>query len=378
MRLVPYGRQAISDQDITKVEEVLKGDWLTTGPEVDSFESALHAFLGIPTVVVSSGTAALHCAYKAIGLEQGDEIISPPLTFIATQATAVVLGATVIFADVDPVYGLIDPIEVRKKITSKTKAIVTVDYAGVPSPLIELKSIAEEAGVFLIQDASHSIGSEYYGRRVGSQADITTFSFFPTKNITTTEGGALSSPNPQLLQRAREFSRQGLVRDSTKFRWPDEGAWHQEVHEFGLNYRLSDVGAALGKSQLSRILEFKQIRKNLYDKYLACLGDLPGIVLPSYPDNTSPMWHLFPIRVPAELRKGIFDDLRRAGIGVQVNYFPVHLQPVFLADGYSWGSFPVAEAFYRQELSLPMHTNLEFFTEQYFSQVHTILSSYLS
>jgi len=338
--VIPYGRQSISEADIIAVSKALRGEFLTTGPLVDEFESLLTNYLDTPTFVVSSGTAALHCAYAAIGLKPGDEVITPPLTFIATQATAALLGATVRFADIDSETGNINPKEVAKLINKKTRAVVAVDYAGHPAELRELKELTSSNDIVLIEDAAHSIGSKYHGQRIGGIADITTFSFFPTKNMTTGEGGAVSSPHPELLERAKKFSRQGLVRDKNKFILNDEGDWHQEVHEFGLNYRLPDVLCALGISQLAQIEAFKKTRELVFSEYLNYLNDISGLQLPIKRNYADPMWHLFPIRVPTTLRKRLFNELRRNQIGVQVNYLPAHLQPVFSRKGFKWGDFP--------------------------------------
>lgn len=355
--MIPYGHQSINEDDIHAVADALKSDWLTTGPLVGKFEFALEQVVGAPCVVVSSGTAALHCAYAAIGIEFGDEVITPPITFIATQATAALMGARIVFADVLPDTGNIDPKAVESAITSRTKAIVAVDYAGHPADLKELREIADRHGIYLIEDAAHSIGSLYNGLPVGSIADITTFSFFPTKNLTTAEGGALASIRPDLLERAKKFSRQGLVRDPDKFQIPDQGAWHQEVHEFGLNYRLPDVLCALGLSQLSRLQTFKNKRAAVFNMYTDFLSVVPGLTLPTKRQQVDPMWHLFPIRVDPLRRALIFDELRSSGVGVQVNYLPAHLHPVFSHLKLK-GSFPVAEAFYDAEISLPMSAAL--------------------
>jgi dTDP-4-amino-4,6-dideoxygalactose transaminase len=376
--VIPYGKQSISEADIIAVSRALRGEFLTTGPLVDEFESLLTKYLDTPTFVVSSGTAALHCAYAAIGLKPGDEVITPPLTFIATQATAALLGATVRFADIDPETGNINPKEVAKLINKKTRAVVAVDYAGHPAELRELKELASRNKIILIEDAAHSIGSKYHGRRIGSIADITTFSFFPTKNMTTGEGGAVSSPHPELLERAKKFSRQGLVREKNKFILKDEGDWHQEVHEFGLNYRLPDILCALGISQLAQIEAFKKTRELVFSEYLNHLNNILGLQLPIKRDYADPMWHLFPIRVPATLRERLFDELRRNQIGVQVNYLPAHLHPVFSRKGFEWGDFPIAEDFYRREISLPMHTNLEMLDANYFKKVSGIIKEVLA
>jgi len=356
--MIPYGRHSIDDEDIAAVVAALKSDWLTTGPLVEAFESALKEVVGAPCTAVSSGTAALHCAYAAIDLQPGDEVITPPITFIATQATAALFGAKVVFADVQDDTANIDPIAVEAAVTPRTKAIVAVDYAGHPAELDELRAIADRYKIYLIEDAAHSIGSVYRGRQVGSIADITTFSFFPTKNFTTGEGGALASIHPALLEKAKRFSRQGLVRNPQEFKITGQGAWHQEVHEFGLNYRLPDILCALGISQISRIGEFKERKQLIFELYNQAFGDLDGIQTPTQREYVDTNWHLYPIRVDSRKRAKIFSALRNSGIGVQVNYIPAYWHPVFSDKGFRKGDFPNSDKFYSQEISLPMFADL--------------------
>jgi UDP-4-amino-4,6-dideoxy-N-acetyl-beta-L-altrosamine transaminase len=356
--MIPYGRQSIDDSDIAAVVLALKSDLLTTGPLVEGFERALEAVVGAPTVSVTSGTAALHCAYWAIGLEPGDEVITPPITFIATQATAALMGAKIVFVDVQPDTGNIDPKAVEAAITKKTKAIVAVDYAGHPTDLDELRAIADKNGIYLIEDAAHSIGSTYKNRQVGSIADITTFSFFPTKNMTTGEGGAISTNIPEILMRARRFSRQGLIRNASEFRLKTEGPWHQEVQEFGLNYRLPDILCALGISQLQRLGSFKERRREIFHKYSEALFNVEELVLPVEKSYVNSNWHLFPLRVNPKKRLEVFKYLRSAGVGVQVNYLPVYKHPVFSNNGYEHEFLPVSENFYNSEISIPMSFDL--------------------
>ncbi len=357
--MIPYGHHDIDEADIAAVVGVLRGEWLTTGPAVEAFEEDLLSWTDqTPVVAVSSGTAALHTAYAAAGLGPGDEVISPPLTFIATQAAAAALGASIVFADVLQDTANIDPAAVEALVTSRTKAIVAVDYAGHPADFDELRAIADRYGLLLIEDAAHSLGSTYRGRAVGSLADITAFSFFPTKNITTAEGGAVAARDPLILQRARAFARQGLIREPRLFRITDEGPWHQEVHTFGLNYRLPDILAALGSQQLRRLARFKQVRETIKSGYDEAFCDLPGVDVPSQRTYVEPTWHLYPVRVPAERRRAIFEALRETGVGTQVNYLPVYWHPVFAELGFKRGLCPQAEAFYSREISLPMHTGL--------------------
>jgi len=356
--MIPYGRQSINDADIAAVTAALKGDFLTTGPLVEQFEQDLEAIVGAPTVSVSSGTAALHCAYAAIDLEPGDEIITPPMTFIATQATAALFGAKIVFADIQFDTGNIDPLAVEGAITSRTKAIVAVDYAGHPADLAELRAIADKHHLCLIEDAAHSIGSEYQNLPVGSIADITTFSFFPTKNMTTAEGGAISSIHSDLLIKARRFSRQGLIRNAAEFQINTEGAWHQEVHNFGLNYRLPDVLSALGISQLKRLNDFKAKRKTIFGKYSEELQNIEEVTLPVKRSYVDPMWHLYAIHVNPGIREDLFDNLRKKGVGVQVNYIPAYWHPVFRDLGFKKGMYPVSDSFYESEISIPIHAEL--------------------
>ncbi|MFJ4104920.1 DegT/DnrJ/EryC1/StrS family aminotransferase [Amycolatopsis japonica] len=352
---LPYGRQSVSDEDIAAVTEVLRGDWLTTGPAVTRFEKDLAEHTGgTPAVAITSGTAALHVAYAAAGIGPGDEVVTSPMTFVATAATAALLGGKVVFADVEADTGNLDPAAASAAVTARTKVVAAVDYAGHPAELDELGRIARDNGALLLEDAAHSVGGSWQGRPVGSLADLTTFSFFPTKNLTTAEGGAVVAGSDELLARARGFRNHGLVRDKAAQRYPDEGAWHQEVHEFGLNYRLPDVLCALGSSQLRRLAEFKERRAEIHARYTAALSSSDGVLTPAVREGADPVWHLYPLRVLEGRRRALFDHLRAKGIGVQVNYIPAYWHPVFEDLGYRRGMCPNAELYYSQELSLPL------------------------
>lgn len=373
---IPYGRQSISDADIAAVAEVMKTDWLTMGPVVTDFEAAVASLANTPAAtVVSSGTSALHCAYAALGVKKGDEVITSPMTFVATAATAIAEGATVLFADTQDDTGNIDPEAAAALVTSKTKVISGVDYAGHPVDANELSAIARGAGAYFLEDAAHSIASTYRGRPVGSLADVTAFSFFPTKNMTTGEGGAVVSPDAAIVERARRFRSHGLVRDKAEQRYPDEGPWHQEVHEFGLNYRLPDVLAAIGLSQISRIAEFKARRTAIFERYTTELADVDGLILPTKRDYVDPMWHLYPIRVLGGRRREVFEYMREQGVLVQVNYIPAYWHPAFEDLGYKRGMCPNAELYYEQEISLPMYADL---TADQVSRVIDVLRNALS
>jgi UDP-4-amino-4,6-dideoxy-N-acetyl-beta-L-altrosamine transaminase len=353
--VLPYGRQSVSEDDVEAVADVLRGDWLTTGPTVDEFEEAVSQVAGGHQVIsCTSGTAALHIAYAALGLAPGDEVVTTPMTFVATASGASLLGATVRFADVDPESALIDPGCVEALVGDRTRVVAAVDYAGQPCDYPRLQEIADRVGAVTLADAAHSVGGAVDGRPVGDLADVTTFSFFPTKNLTTGEGGAVVAKDPAVARRAREFHNIGLVRDPDRFEVTDQGAWHQEVHELGLNYRLTDVGCALGLSQLRRLPEFARRRAEIKQGYDEALAGVEGVATPPQRAGTTPVWHLYPVRVLDGRRREVFDRMRAAGIGVQVNYLPVYWHPVYARLGYRRGTCPNAEAFYEQQLSLPM------------------------
>ncbi|MGW0199621.1 DegT/DnrJ/EryC1/StrS family aminotransferase [Nonomuraea sp. NPDC003201] len=357
--MLPYGRQSIVESDIEEVAEVLRGDWLTTGPAVGRFEAELARWTGgVPCVSVTSGTAALHVAYVAAEVRAGDEVVTSPLTFVATAAAAALLGARVVFADVQPDTGNLDPDAVAALVTPRTRVVTAVDYAGHPADYDELRAVAAPAGAVLMADSAHSIGAAYKDRPVGALADLTTFSFFPTKTVTTAEGGAVAAADPERFRRAARFRNHGLVREPADQREPDVGGWHQEVHEFGLNYRLPDVLCALGVSQLRRLEGFRERRRELVARYDVLLRDVPGLRLPAQRAYVRPSWHLYPVRVRDGRRREVYDRMRAAGIGVQVNYVPAYWHPVFEDLGYRRGLCPRAEAYYAEELSLPLFPDL--------------------
>ncbi|MET9269673.1 UDP-4-amino-4,6-dideoxy-N-acetyl-beta-L-altrosamine transaminase [Kribbella sp. NPDC003557] len=357
--MLPYGRQSIAEEDIEAVSAVLRGDWLTTGPAVTAFEQAISELAGGHRAVsCTSGTAALHIAYAALGLGPGDEVVTTPMTFVATASCAAMLGAKVVFADIQEDTALLDPDAVAAALTPQTKVIAAVDYAGQAADYPALQTLADRVGARTLADAAHSVGGSAYGHPVGDLADVTTMSFFPTKNLTTGEGGAVVCKDPAVAQRAHEFHFIGLVRDPSRFELTDEGPWHQEVHEYGVNYRLTDLGAALGLSQLRRLAEFKRRRAEITARYNAAFADVDGLRTPVQRAGVDPMWHLYPVRVLGGRRREVFEAMRAAGIGVQVNYIPVYWHPVFAHQGYRRGQCPNAERFYAEELSLPLFPDL--------------------
>jgi dTDP-4-amino-4,6-dideoxygalactose transaminase len=357
--VLPYGRQSISEEDVAAVTSVMRGDWLTTGPTVAEFEQAVGEIAGGHRAVsCTSGTAALHIAYSALRLRPGDQVVTTPMTFVATASTASLLGAEIVFADVDEDTALLDPAAAEAATTERTRVVAAVDYAGQPCDYDALQVVADRVGAVTLADAAHSVGGSVRDRPVGSLADITTFSFFPTKNFTTGEGGAVVCRDPDLAQRVHDFHYIGLVRDPERFVITDEGPWHQEVHEFGLNYRLTDIACALGLVQLRRLPAFKKRRAEIVARYNAALGDVDGVRTPVQRPDVDPTWHLYPLRVLDGRRREVFEKMRERGIGVQVNYIPVYWHPVYAEAGYRRGMCPRAEAFYAEELSLPLYPDL--------------------
>ena len=357
--MLPYGRQSLEEADIKAVLDVLRSDWLTTGPAVDLFESAIAtATGGHPVVSCSSGTAALHTAYAAIGLGPGTEVVTTPMTFASTATTATMLGARVVFADVVAETGLIDPEAVAAATGSRTRAITAVDYAGEICDYEALRTASASVGAVLVADAAHSLGGRVGERPVGDLADITCLSFFPTKNITTAEGGAVVCRDEDVAIRARRFHNLGLVREPSDFRIRDEGPWHQEIHDLGLNYRLSDVGCALGLAQLRRLEAFKARRREIVHRYDRALEGLESVRPLARRPDSDPMWHLYVIRVLDGRRSTVYTRMREAGVGVQVNYIPVYWHPVYSDLGYRRGMCPAAETFYSEQLSIPLHVEM--------------------
>jgi perosamine synthetase len=357
-KLLPYGRQSIDDTDIEAVVEVLKSDWLTTGPKIGEFEERFAEWVGARRAVsFSSGTAALHGAAFAAGLGPGDEAVTTPMTFCATANCILYQGATPVFADVSPDTLNLDPEKVAAKLTSRTKAIFAVDYAGHPAALDELGKLASSHGALLIEDASHALGADYRGKRVGGIADMTVFSFHPVKHLTTGEGGMITTDDARLAETLRRFRNHGI---STEARQRlESGQWYYEMVLLGFNYRLTDIACALGLSQLRKLDANLTHRREIAARYKTALRDLPAVVVPAVREGVSPAWHLYPIRLKLEMlaqgRGEIFRALRAENIGVNVHYVPVHLHPYYRDRfGHKKGGYPVAETAYEQLISLPM------------------------
>jgi len=355
--VLPYGRQSISEDDIQAVVDVLRSDWLTTGPKVAEFEEALAAWVGAKyAVAFSSGTAALHGAAFAAGLKPGDEAITSPFTFAATANCVLYQGACPVFADVSPDTLNLDPDRFAERITPSTRAVLPVDYAGHPADLDPILALAERHGLTVIEDACHGLGAEYKGRRTGSIAHMSVFSFHPVKHVATGEGGMVTTNRADLAESLRRFRNHGISSDARQRH--AAGQWHYEMVLLGFNYRLTDVACALGLSQLKKLEANLARRRQIAARYTAAFRNLPGVLVPGVRPNVNPAWHLYPIRVNRTLntdRAHVFRALRAENIGVNVHYIPVHLHPYYRDRfGYRGGEYPVAEAAYDQLISLPM------------------------
>jgi perosamine synthetase len=354
--MLPYARQSIDDSDIDAVAAALRSDWLTTGPRVPAFEQGLTGVTGARhAVAFSSGTAALHGAAAAAGLGPGDEAITTPMTFVATANAVVYMGAEPRFADVDPGTLLIDPERVAAAVTPQTRALLPVDYAGQPADYRALREIADAAPagpLTIIADASHSLGATRDGRPVGTLADMTVLSLHPAKIMTTGEGGAVLTDREDLAERLRRFRNHGIGTELAARR-----DWTYDMVELGYNYRLTDIGAALGSSQLERMETFLATRRRLAARYLERLAGHELLDVPVVEEGADPAWHFAFVQLRLDrLRVGrgeIYRALRAEGIGVNVHYIPVH-RHTFYRERFPDVSVPVAEAAYERLLTLPL------------------------
>lgn len=359
---IPYSRQTIEDDDIKAVCEVLRSDMLTTGPLVEKFEQAVANFVGADFgVALCNGTAALHATMATIGIKPGDEVIVPAMTFAATANCVVFMGGKPVITDVTPGALLLDPEQVEAKITPQTKAIIAVDYAGQPCDYDALKNIAKRHGLFLIDDACHALGAEYKKKRIGALVDLSVFSFHPVKQITTGEGGMVTTNNPEFAEKIRRFRNHGITTDHHQR--TEGGTWYYEMTDLGYNYRITDFQCALGISQLKKLPAWHARRLEIAAQYDKAFADLAGITPLSVSPDITHAYHLYVVRIDLERtgvsRRAAFQAFRNAGIGVNVHYLPVHLHPFYRNNfGYNKGDCPVAEQAYEQIISLPIYPTM--------------------
>lgn len=367
--MIPYGRQHVTETDIEAVVEVLRSDFLTQGPAVPRFEQAVAGSCGARhAVAVNSGTSALHLACRALGLGPGDTLWTSPITFVASANCALYCGAGVDFVDIDPRTGNLCPRKLEAKLRTAEdegrlpKIVVPVHLNGLPCEMQEIRGLSGRYGFRIVEDAAHALGARYNGEPVGNcrHSDITIFSFHPVKLVTTGEGGAAVTNDAGLAERMALLRSHGITRDPARMDREPDGPWYYQQIELGHNYRMTDLQAALGVSQMSRLHEYISRRTRLAETYDKVLADLP-LTLPGRHPDAKPAWHLYAIRIQhsnTNIHRRVFEKLREAGIGVNVHYIPVHLQPYYRALGFAEGDFPEAERYYASAITLPLYPQL--------------------
>ena len=356
--MIPYGKQTIEQDDIQAVVDVLKSDFLTTGPKIAEFEQTVADYVGAKyAVAISNGTSALHAACFAAGIGPGDEVITTPLTFAASANCVLYCGGTPVFADVDPKTYNIDPEDIRRKITDRTKAIIAVHLAGQPCDMDAIHSIAREHGLIVIEDGAHALGSVYKGKKVGSLSDMTTFSFHPVKPITTGEGGMIVTDNEDFYKKMILFRSHGITRDDSMMTRND-GPWFYQQFDLGYNYRITDIQCALGCSQMKKLDRFLARRKEIVARYNEAFADCDNIITPYQLSDTESGWHLYIVQVKNCDRKQVFENMREKGIGVNVHYIPVYMHPYYQEHGYENVHCANAEEIYSHIISLPLYPGL--------------------
>ena len=359
---IPYGKQYIDENDIQAVNEVLKSPYLTTGPKVQEFEKKLCELTRAKyAIVISNGTSALHAACYAAGITTGDEVITTPITFAASANCVLYCGGTPVFADIDPDTWNIDPKEIEKRITDKTKAVIAVDFTGQAVQLDEIKEICKKHNLILIEDASHSIGTKYKGVPVGGIADLTTFSFHPVKTITCGEGGAILTNNEEFHKKMQLFRSHGITRDPNLMTQAPFNGYNEQI-ELGYNYRMTDFQAALGLSQLEKLGMFSKRRSKIVSQYNEAFSKIPQLIIQKEIPESQTTRHLYIIRIKSGSLKVGRDEILRAlnaeNVGVQVHYIPVYFHPYYQSLGYKKGLCPVAEELYEEIITIPLYYSL--------------------
>ncbi len=379
---LPYGRQWLDEEDIRQVVQTLKSPFITQGPAVDQFEAAVAQYTGAKfAAAFSSGTAALHGACHAAGLGKEDEVLTTPITFAASANCALYVGARPVFADIDRRTYNMDPSLIESMITERTKAIIPVDFSGQPADLEPIMKIAEKHDLVVIEDAAHALGAVYRNRRVGTLADMTMFSFHPVKLMTTGEGGVITTDNREIHEKLKRFRSHGITKNPDEM-GRSEGPWYYEMTDLGYNYRMTDIQAALGISQIKKIDRFLSLRNQWAQLYQQAFSDMDGIIPPYQPDDVRSGWHLYVIRLEQEKlkagRKEIFEALRAENIGVHVHYIPVYWHPYYEKLGFLKGLCPQAEAYYQTAITLPLFPKMtRYDVETVIAAVNKVVRYYL-
>lgn len=368
--MIPYGRQNITAGDVKAVSAVLGSDWITQGPAIEQFERAVADYCGAEyAVAVSNGTAALHLAALALDLGPGDQLWTSPITFLASANCALYCGAKVDFVDVDPATITMDPVALDQKLAEAANhnelpaIIIPVHFAGQSCNMETIKALADQYDVRVMEDACQALGGSYRMSKIGDcrHSDAAIFSFHPVKSITTGEGGMVVTNDKKMCERVKRLRSHGVTRSEELMQEKTHGPWYYEQVELGFNYRLTDIQAALGKSQLDRLDSFVSRRAELAARYSRAFSDLPVTPLTQAADQQS-AWHLYVIQIDLASvslsRREIFEALRIAGIGVNVHHIPVHLQPFYSAFGFAPGDFPHAENYYKRAITLPLYKDL--------------------
>lgn len=380
--MITYGRQDIRQEDVDAVIDVLRSDFLTQGPAVPQFEAAVADKVGAEhTIAVNSATSALHVACVALGLGPGDVLWTSPITFVASANCARYCGADVDFVDIDPKTGNLCPNRLEEKLREAEvegrlpKILVPVHLAGLSCDMARIGSLAKQYGVRVIEDASHAIGGRYGDTSVGSceNSDITVFSFHPVKIVTTGEGGMAVTRDAELARHMARLRSHGITRDPAEMTHEPDGPWYYQQLELGWNYRMTDIQAALGTAQMSRLDEYVSKRNELADRYDRLLEDLP-LFRPSRSVGVRSAFHLYVVRVESSRHREVFEGLREREIGVNLHYIPVHLQPYYKALGFAHGDFPEAERYYAEAISLPLFPTM---TEEMQNEVITAVAAEL-
>jgi len=360
---IPFHRADLGEEEVQAVADVIRSGWLTMGAKTFEFEKQFARYVGAShAVAVSSCTAALHLALEAVGVHRGDEVLVPTTTFTATAEVVTYFGARPVFVDVDPVTLNLDPADAERRITPRTKAIIPVHLAGTPCDMCEIAEIARRHGIRVIEDAAHALPSSYHTQKIGSISDLTTFSFYATKTLTTGEGGMITTEDAECAKGLQVMRLHGIARDAWK-RYSAEGSWFYEVLEAGYKYNLTDLQAALGLAQLAKCDDMFAGRQRVAERYAEAFEDIPALQVPFVPSDRTTSWHLYILRLNLDRlridRNQFIRELAERGVSTSVHFIPLNLQPVYQRDfGYKTGDYPVAEREYPRSVSLPIYSSM--------------------